>query len=140
MLLCTLFIGCKSSDTKARSDYQDVLLELHNEKRLKHGLKPLSLDEKLCEYAQKHANNMALKNSMYHSDISGVRKLDPNKNWKWTGENVAWGQTSEESVVNSWMWSPGHRWNILGQEFKKVGFGLAKDSKGYNYWCVVFAD
>ena len=38
------------------------------------------------------------------------------------------------------MWSPGHRWNILGSEYRKAGFGMAKDSEGRIYWCVVFSD
>jgi uncharacterized protein YkwD len=56
------------------------------------------------------------------------------------GENIAWGQTDEKKVVESWMWSPMHRWNILGSGYKKVGFGMKADGEGRKYWCTVFSD
>lgn len=140
-LICaSLFIICKNNYTNAHEGFQESLLELHNEKRLVHGLRPLVLNKQLCEYAQRHANKMASKSHMYHSDISRVGQIDPSKNWDWVGENVAWGQKTPQDVVNEWMWSPGHRWNILGSKFTQVGFGLAQDSKGTNYWCAVFAN
>lgn len=139
VFLCSLFVGCTGDHFKAEENFQHVLLKLHNEKRTNQGLEPLILNKDLCDYAQKHANNMALKNSLYHSSMNDVRKTNSSKSWNWVGENVAWGQISEQSVVDSWMWSPGHRWNILGKKFTNVGFGLAKDSKGRNYWCTVFA-
>lgn len=117
--------------------FQISLLEEHNKHRKDKGLEPLSMDEKLCGYAQKHAEKMVEKNSMHHSSMSDLRKV---LNSNWVGENVAWGQETEVDVVNSWMWSPGHRWNILGSSYKKVGFGMKKDKNNRNYWCVVFSD
>lgn len=117
--------------------FQEKLLELHNKERTSKGYSKLEIDKNLCDYAQKHADKMAEKNWMYHSSMSDIRKvLDSN----WVGENVAWGQETEESVVNSWMWSPGHRWNILGSNYKRVGFGMKKDKNNRKYWCVVFSD
>lgn len=117
--------------------FQDKLLDLHNKERTYWGYSKLTIDKKLCEYAQNHAEKMAAKNWMYHSDLSELRKV---LNSNSVGENVAWGQDTEESVVDSWMWSPGHRWNILGSSYKKVGFGMKKDQNNENYWCVVFSD
>lgn len=135
-----LFVGCSNDQTKANENFQQELLELHNEERIRHGLKPLSLNKDLCKYSQKHAEKMALKKHMHHSNLGQVEKIEPNKNWDWRGENVAWGQKTADSVVRAWMLSPGHRWNILGTNFKQVGFGLARDSHGNNYWCTVFSD
>lgn len=127
-----IFYSLDAKETKVK------LLKLHNEERTTRGYKPLVLDNKLCEYAQKHANYMAKNNKLVHSSMSNLQKV--NKDSGSVGENIAWGQETEESVVSSWMWSPMHRWNILGSSYKKVGFGLAKDSKGRNYWCVVFSN
>lgn len=119
------------------TEEQIVLLDLHNQERASRGYSPLLLDEKLCDYAKDHAKNMSLKEWLYHSNMDDLRKVDPQSTW--IGENIAWGQENEKQVVKDWMWSTGHRWNILGSKYKKVGFGIEKDSKGRIYWCAVFS-
>jgi len=113
-------------DAKVNSEISE-LLELHNKQRLTRGRKALVIDEELCKYAQKHAEFMARKNKLVHSDLSGIK-------FRVAGENIAWGQKTAEDVVNSWMWSPSHKANILRSEYKKVGFGITES----RYWCVVF--
>lgn len=117
--------------------FRKNLLELHNKEREGWGYKPLQMDKRLCDYAQKHAEKMAKENSLYHSSMSDIQKVNDSG---YVGENIAWGQKTEADVVSAWMWSPGHRWNILGSSYKKVGFGMKKDEDGRNYWCVVFTD
>lgn len=117
---------------------QISLLELHNKERTSRGYKTLILDEKLCEYAQAHAKKMAKTGDLYHSSMNDLQEVNEDANW--VAENIAWGQISEQDVVISWMKSTGHRWNILGSGFTRVGFGLTKDSKDRIYWCAVFSD
>jgi uncharacterized protein YkwD len=105
--------------------------------RTSKGMRPLEIDKKLCDYAQSHAGYMASKNSLTHSSMN---KLQDFCGADTVGENIAWGQETPESVVSAWMWSPMHRWNILGSSYNKAGFGIRKDSDGRNYWCVVFSD
>jgi uncharacterized protein YkwD len=124
----------KSEDQKPQSG----LLDLHNKERKAKGYAPLVLDKSLCDYAQKHAAKMAKNNSLEHSSMSKLQEVSQDSSF--VGENIAWGQESEASVVEAWMWSPGHRWNILGSKYKKVGFGLEKDKNGKIYWCAVFSD
>lgn len=119
------------------SNFKDALLELHNKERQNKNLSPLALDERMCDYAQRHAETMAKKNNLYHSSMS---KLADSCDGGSVAENIAWGQGSEKEVVSDWMWSPGHRWNILGKSHKRAGFGMAKSSNGTPYWCVVFSD
>jgi uncharacterized protein YkwD len=116
---------------------QILLLELHNKERKNKKIKELELDKNLCEYAQKHAEKMANKDSLYHSKMSDLLKASKSTS---VGENIAWGQEVEIDVVNSWMWSPLHKWNILGKSFEKVGFGIAKNKDGMIYWCAVFSN
>jgi len=106
--------------------------------RVEKGYKPLVIDKNLCKYAEVHVKKMVEKNSLYHSKMSDLRKVNSGTNL--VGENIAWGQDNEESVVNSWMWSPRHRWNILGTGYKKVGFGMILDKNERKYWCTVFSD
>lgn len=108
------------------------LLIFHNIERSRFDAQKLELDYELILYAQNHAEWMAKKNSLTHSDISKI------KNFKINGENIAWNYADEEQVLTAWMNSTGHRKNILNQKFNKVGFGLARNSKNQIYWCAVF--
>src|SRR5439155_23515558 len=45
--------------------------------------------------------------------------------WSWWGENIAWGYSTPEVVVQGWMSSPGHRANILNPRFLDLGIGVA---------------
>jgi len=113
------------------------LLENHNKERVSRGYKALQMNESLCKYAKNHAEKMAREENLEHSSMKDLAKvIDSNS----VGENIAWGQKDEDEVVNSWMWSPGHRWNILGSDYEKVGFGTKADKNGKIYWCAVFSD
>ncbi len=58
------------------------------------------------------------------------------KNW---GENVAKGQTSVADVMSDWMNSPGHRNNILSEQYDYTKFGFAsKTVDGITYWVQIF--
>lgn len=149
LLSCFLFLGCSNykkeiisqpNDPIVKEEFnksQILLLELHNKERKNKEIEELKIDKKLCEYAQKHAENMVAKNSLYHSKMKDLMKESKGSI---VGENVAWGQKTEEDVVSSWMWSPTHRWNILSKSYTRVGFGIAKTEDGSIYWCVVFAN
>lgn len=111
------------------------LLRLHNYQRELKGRSGLQLDPYLCDYAQKHAEWMASKSNLKHSDIGKLMGK-----YSTAGENIAWNQQDEQEVVTAWMNSSGHRANILNRNFTKVGFGLAYNSKNQPYWCTVFAN
>lgn len=53
------------------------------------------------------------------------------------GENIAKGQPSSESVMNSWMNSAGHRENILNSNYSAIAVGCYK-SGGTYYWVQLF--
>ncbi len=56
--------------------------------------------------------------------------------WMTAGENIAKGQTSEESVFDAWMNSPLHKENMLDGDFSKFGLGhYEKD--GVDYWVLL---
>lgn len=130
-LVIIIFVtGCgqKSSEINPA-----ILLELHNQERVKSNLEPLKLDDFLSEYANNHATWMAKKNLLQHSNISNL--LGRYKN---VGENIAWNQRNESAAHEAWMNSKPHRANILNSKFKLIGFGMSKNSKGQPYWCAVF--
>lgn len=122
-------INCSAEENK-------ILLDLHNKERVSKGIKPLLLNQDLCDYAQKHAEIMMKKNNLYHSKMSELKKV---LNSSAVGENIACGQETEESVISCWMKSPGHKRNILNSSYNKVGFGFKKENNKI-YWCVVFSN
>lgn len=115
-----------------------LLLDLHNAARAKASwlwkLQPLVANDSLTNYAQTHANYMAENNTLTHSTLLRIKKLG----FTHVAENIAWGQTTPDSVLRSWLWSPGHRVNIMSRTYDSIGAGAAKDSKGRLYWCVCF--
>ena len=41
------------------------------------------------------------------------------------GENIAFGQTDANDVMNAWLNSPGHKANIEQPSFRSIGVGAA---------------
>lgn len=118
-------------------DRINQLLALHNKARAKDNAKLplLKINNKLVEYAQYWADEMAKGNLLVHSNMQDILKLG----FQAVGENVAWNQDSTYFVTDSWLRSPGHRENIM-KPFTQVGFGVACNHKNQPYWCAVFAD
>ena len=54
------------------------------------------------------------------------------------GENVAYGYSSGQAVVNGWMNSSGHRGNILNSGYRLLGVGAVQSSDGRWYAAQVF--
>lgn len=127
----------KPVEQEKQEDFKQILLNLHNEIRKNKNIKELKIDEKLCEYAQKHTELMARKNRLIHSSMNDL--MNVNSESKMVAENIAWGQSTEKEVVGDWMNSFGHRSNMLGKNYSKVGFGMNND-KGRVYWCTVFCN
>jgi uncharacterized protein YkwD len=146
LLLIALVVGCNDvkvdqkppkqniEQKEIKEDTSLILLNLHNKEREKKGLKPMSIDEGLMRYAQKHSDKMLNSNRLIHSNISSL--LSDHDGY--VGENIAYGQKDEQSVLKAWMSSYPHRSNILGS-YTKMGFGISKNEDEI-YWCVVFSN
>ena len=116
----------------------DQLIDLHNQSRVDASwlwhLGHLSADDALMAYAQTHANTMATRQKLQHSSLKAIVQLGFSR----AGENIAMGQQTPASVMRSWLWSPGHRANILSRNFNRIGCGAARDRNQRLYWCVCF--
>lgn len=127
------------SDPVEPSDDVQALLQMHNRVRSRE----LKLDNMLIAAAQKHAEWMARNYKMSHTGANGSNFVTRVKNEGYNlsngGENVAYGYKTPESVFNGWMNSRGHKANIMNNNFKEVGFGVAAGKNGSKYWCAVFA-
>lgn len=130
--------------------FDKKVLDLVNQERAKHKLKPLILSEKLDTAADRHSQDMAVNDYFSHTGKNGSSPRTRIENagytqWTTLGENIAAGQTTPESVVQAWMNSSGHRANILNRNFTHMGLGYkfsANDTGRVNYrhyWTQVFA-
>jgi uncharacterized protein YkwD len=118
-----------------------ALITAHNRERAERKLPPLVAEPRLTEAARLHAQDMASHSKMGHEGSDGSSSSDRIKRQKYpyitTGENVADGQTTVVEVMKSWMASPHHRENILG-DFTEIGVARAESKDGTPYWCVDF--
>lgn len=139
--------GKESVPSSDEAMEQEVLL-LVNAIRQRRGLKPVVLHPDLTRAARYHAKDMAEDDYFEHDSMdrtpSGslkkltnfgdrLRRFAPiDGGW---AENIAWGHTSAESVMRSWMKSAGHRRNILTSDYRYLGVGYVD-----GYWVQDFAE
>ncbi|MFC9283193.1 sigma-70 family RNA polymerase sigma factor [Streptomyces collinus] len=112
----------------------DQVVALVNQQRATAGCGPVTEDPQLEKAAQGHSDDMAARNFFEHTNPDGA---DPGQRitaagyrWSTYGENIAKGQQTPQSVMDSWMNSPGHRANILNCSFKNIGVGVHRGSGG----------
>lgn len=91
-----------------------------NYARSLNGAGPLTVDPYLMSLAASHTHWMASSGRFQHSSY-GV------------AENIAMGQRSVWEVYNSWWNSSGHRQNLLGRGYSRVGLAYVN-----GYWTAVF--
>ncbi|MFE3494601.1 sigma-70 family RNA polymerase sigma factor [Streptomyces sp. NPDC059169] len=117
------------------------VLGLVNTERSKAGCGPLRSNDKLATAAQRHSDDMAARGFFDHTNPDGSDPGDritaAGYQWSTYGENIARGQQSPSSVMDSWMNSPGHRANILNCSFKELGVGI-HDGSGGPWWTQAF--
>lgn len=118
-----------------------ALVAAHNRVRAEHRRAPLTVSAPLEAAARRHALDMARRRRMSHRGGDGSspfrRMAAEGYAFRHAGENVAAGYESVDAVMKGWMWSPGHRRNILGQ-YTEIGAACASDTNGAIYWCVTF--
>lgn len=119
------------------------VLAIVNSERSQEGLGSLSPDSDLNKLAQMKAEDMAKSGYFSHNSPTYGSAFDMMNeygfSYRTAGENIAKGQKTAASVMQAWMNSPGHRANVLGGGYTKLGVGYAVDSKGTPYWVQMFA-
>ncbi|MEU6731112.1 CAP domain-containing protein [Nonomuraea wenchangensis] len=123
---------------------ENEVVRLVNAERAKAGCGPLTHDAQLRAAAFGHSDDMAKQNYFSHTSKDGRSFTDRIRAAGFTGgsawaENIAFGQSSPASVMQSWMNSAGHKANILNCRFNLIGVGAAKNAQGRIYWTQDFA-
>jgi uncharacterized YkwD family protein len=124
------------------SSYEQQVVNLCNAERAKNGLPPLSINANLARMAHVKAQDMRDKNYFDHNSPTYGSPFQMMKtfgiSYSYAGENIAAGQPDPQSVVNSWMNSPGHRANILNPNYTQIGVGYVSGGSYGTYWTEEF--
>jgi len=122
---------------------ENRLLEWVNKERQRSGLNSLKIDPILSVIARNHSSKMASEKTLSHTFTSyaslSSRVADAGLYFNALAENVARGDTFVMRIVHkALMDSPGHRRNILSNEFSSIGIGIIYDNEFY-YTTQIFA-
>jgi uncharacterized protein YkwD len=109
------------------------VLDSVNQQRAANGLSALTMDKDLLNAAMQRAAETVVRWS--HTRPNGQSCFTVSS--KAFGENIAIGQGSAASVMDSWMNSEGHKANILGSSYTTIGVGAVKQN-GVIRWVQIF--
>lgn len=136
-------LGFNTNNFTFNEGLEKRMVDLVNQERVKQGLNSLVVDVKLREVARIHSADMFRKGYFAHYDPKGLNVADRaaglNVRFKVIGENLAYApslQLAHRGLMNS----PGHRANILGEEYSKVGIGIADTEDFGLMFTQVFSD
>ncbi|WP_369218487.1 CAP domain-containing protein, partial [Streptomyces flavofungini] len=133
--------GLDGDAAPAPNGAADQVLSLVNAERSKAGCGPVTANSKLATAATKHSADMDARDYFDHNSPDGTDPGDritaAGYQWSTYGENIARGQQTPASVMESWMNSSGHRANILNCAFKEMGVGIHRASGG-PWWTQAF--
>jgi uncharacterized protein YkwD len=135
------------------TELRNFALNLVNRDRKLNNLPPLVVDNVLSQAAQIHAEDMGEKRYFDHISLDGKSPYDRyvavggNSNLglgeniyqsSGTGLGLTYGEV--EKFQRGWMYSNGHRKNILLLEYKKFGYGIAMGKDGSIYAVQMFSN
>lgn len=111
-----------ASSTKNMGN-EALVEEMVNEYRVSLGLGKLAHDEKLCKSALYKSADMLDKQYFAHVSPTGEQPWDlivaQVSKYSKAGENLAFGNIDDRTIVDGWINSPGHRENMVG-DFTKT--------------------
>lgn len=144
LVLASLFQQALAADKKeplslSTTFIQQTILKDINSYRLKRGLEPLQLINRISLVAEKHSIEMASQtvpfgHLYFNERIDELAKEI--KRYEAGAENVAYAYPFN-TVVKNWLTSRGHRRNIEGN-YNLTGIGIAYDNKGKIYYTQIF--
>jgi len=125
----------------------EALITAHNIERAREGVPPLKGATALHKAAQDHASWLRSNNKVGHTGEGGSDQLDrikaagyPISPGGFGSENMAAGMSGVDNVMQAWMWSSGHRRNLLRPDWEHIGVGYARRTDGpyKHFWVVTF--
>lgn len=130
----TLLVGTRGGPR----DRATEVIELVNDVRTEHRLRPLRRGARLTRAATIRARHLADVERLAHDgwtdalEAVGIRGRE-------IAENIAMGYRDPVDVVRAWLNSPGHRRNLLDPTLADIGVAAAIDDDGDTWWAQLFA-
>ena len=127
--------------TPSISAQEEIAFNLLNQDRIANGLPALKLDPALCDIARLKSQDMHEKGYFSHTSPTYGSPSEMLKMFGYSftsvAENIAHHATVQKAQA-AFMSSDGHRRNLLGSQWSKVGVGVWTDSQGYVYVTQLF--
>ena len=130
-----------------RADLAAQVVSLINQYRASKGLSQFAISSSLTASSEWKSLHMAGYGYFGHDDPAPPvtrsafqRAKDCGFSGTTWGENIAYGYSTAQSVVNGWLGSAGHKANIENAAFRTTGVGVAADSSGRLYWTQSFGN
>lgn len=124
--------GNTSTTTKGLTADEQEVFNLINAQRTTAGLAALKIDEELQNVARVKAKDMVENNYFSHNSPTYGTPFNMIKKfgitYKAAGENIA-GNSTNKGAVNAWMNSPGHKANILSNNYNYTGIAVVSSPK-----------
>ena len=121
------------------SAYEAEVIRLVNEIRRQNGLGELTASAELSHVARLKSQDMHDKGYFDHTSPTYGSAFDMLRSfgisYGTAGENIAYGYSTPQAVVDAWMNSSGHRANILNASYTQIGVGHVQDG---NYCTQIF--
>lgn len=119
--------------------YEAEVVRLVNAIRRENGLGALTLNWELGRVARYKSQDMVDKRYFSHTSPTYGSPFQMIQafglSYRVAGENIAYGYSTPQAVVNGWMNSEGHRKNILNAGFTQIGVGYVGQG---HYWTQMF--
>jgi uncharacterized protein YkwD len=123
----TLELGFTVADVQVAAVAEQRMLELINRERVDHGLEPLVMNDTARLVARAHSRDMFARGYFSHRTPEGADPFDRMRagkvEFRAAGENLALAPTLP-LAHRGLMDSPGHRANILSDNYRTVGIGI----------------
>lgn len=126
-------LGFTNSEFFYDENLEEEMVKLVNQERVSRGSKPLIFRLELREVGRRHSADMFVRGYFAHYSPEGLDVADRASalgiNFLVIGENLAYAPTLQ-AAHNGLINSPGHRANILSEDYHKIGIGIA-NTEGY---------
>jgi len=131
----------KRASAPTTASLERSVVQKINQYRQQQGLSALTTNSSIRQQARRHSQDMATSRAISHDGFDQrVKTIGKTIAWRAAAENVGYNAGYSDpvtQVVNSWLKSPGHLKNIVGN-FNLTAVGVAKNSQGEYYFTQIF--
>jgi len=134
-----IFLNERIESEISYTEIESEILELVNDHRVNIGVNKLNTLNIISTEAIPHTNYMLSKGEASHDNFEDrFLNLRMNADAVKVSENVAYGYSTAEAVVNAWLRSPHHKEIIEDEEFTDFGISTKANTEGRNYFTHIF--